>query len=333
MSAEVLLDREELEELGVLPGPGLVDRPQAEQINFFGLPRLGAGSELRGHRAVLVGVPFDGGAQEHSSARFAPHHTRRASAGIGRFHPVHRVDVFAAVRGADAGNVPIPEDPALAIVRIEEEISRILRASAVPFVAGGCSAGTLPAVRAIHAKHGPLACIHVGAHLDLSAPGAQDRSSSTFHDLLEASYLEDAQLYQIGVRAPWSGPGEDILAARHGTKVFPMEELVEHGIPSVGAQVRAQLADRPVFLSFNLEAVDPAFAPATPRPAPGGLAAREAFRLIRSLAGINLVGMEVTGLLPALDRGELSSTLAAHVLYEGLALVAVLERRRVTRPY
>jgi agmatinase len=291
------------------------------QINFF---RLEA-APLAGARAALLGVPWDGGTTYHPGARLAPWEVRRASALLQSFHPTRKVDVFGRGRVVDHGNVAVPPfSPALAREAIEAEIGAVLAAGAVPFVVGGDHSITYPILRAVAKAHGPVAVVHLDAHLDTSGPegwGDAYHHGTPIRNALLEGLVDNGALHQVGIRAPWAGREDGALVADHGGHLHDMDTIAERGIAAVARTIRAAVGDQPVYLTLDVDGVDPAFAPGTGTPVPGGLSAREALALVRGLAGVNLVGMDVVEVCPARDVADLTVHLAAHLLFEGLALL------------
>ena len=303
------------------------------QTPFFRLPsadprQLGAGS---GVDAVVMGVPHDGGTTYQPGARFAPFHVRRVSALVQTFHPFHRVDVFGKLRAVDGGNAVFPPFGREAMRdAVEGAIAGVLACGAAPFLVGGDHSITLPALRAVAAAHGPVALVHVDAHLDTSGPevwgDAYHHGTAIRHALTEG-LVGRGQLYQIGIRAPWGSGDDGALAASFGARSITADELAARSVADAMAEVREQIGERPVYVTFDVDGVDPAFAPGTGTPVPGGLTAREALALLRGLAGTRLVGMDVVEVAPPLDHADLTCHLAAHLIYEGLALAALRRGR------
>jgi agmatinase len=277
--------------------------------------------------AVLLGAPYDGGSTYQSGARLAPYHVRRVSALVQSFHPVYRLDVFAHARAVDGGNVPCPPfDPAATRDLIRREVALVVAAGAVPFLVGGDHSVALPALRAIAERFGPLAVVHVDAHLDTSDAatwGERYHHGAPLRHALDEGLVAAGQLYQIGIRAPSADEDEASWSQRHGALVFGPDEVAERGIARLGRDIRQRIGRRKVYLTFDVDAVDPAHAPGTGTPVPGGLSAREAIGLLRSLAGVDLVGMDLVEVAPALDHADITCVLAAHLLYEGVALAAL----------
>lgn len=290
--------------------------------HFFRLPPLAEAAATPG--AVLLGVPYDLGSTHHPGSRFAPWAVRSASVTVGSWHPTRHLDVFATLGCVDGGNIVFPPFAAdLVRAEIARHVQALSSTGSRPFLVGGDHSITLPVARGLRAVHGALAIIHVDAHLDTSPPDtwAEEHHHGTplRHCLTEGLV---SSLQQVGVRAPWQHAEEGALAARHGAHSVSIEDVAERGAADVAAELRERVGKAPVYLSFDVDAVDPAFAPGTGTQVPGGLSSREALALVRGLAGINLVGMDVVEVCPALDVGEQTSLLAAYLLFEGLGVAA-----------
>ena len=145
--------------------------------------------------------------------------------------------------------------------------------------------------------------------------------------MIQDGLVAPGRLCQIGIRGSWGAASDGDLSARHGGRIVDVDELSSRGPAAIAAEIREIVGDRPAYLTFDVDAVDPAFAPGTGTPVPGGLSAREALALVRALAGVRLVGMDVVEVAPALDHADLTAHLAAHLLFEGLALGALSSGR------
>lgn len=300
---------------------------------FFRLPLadLGGAAPYNGLAAVVLGIPYDAATTYHPGARFAPYEVRRVSALLQSFHPSHKVDVFAALEAADGGNLAVPPfTPSLAREVIEHEVGAVVGAGAVPFVVGGDHSVALPAMRAVAKAFGPLAVVHFDAHLDTSdgAVWGDDYHHGTpLRHAIQEGLVERGQLHQIGIRATWGDAREGAVSADHGAVRYDMDAVERLGIGEIMARVAAAVGARPVYVTFDVDALDPAFAPGTGTPVPGGLSSREALSALRALVGVRLVGMDVVEVCPARDHADVTCHLAAHLVYEGLALLAVARAR------
>ncbi|HTN50851.1 MAG TPA: agmatinase [Anaeromyxobacter sp.] len=299
------------------------------QAPFFRLP-VAVAAPPPGTHAVLLGVPTDLGTTYQPGARLAPWHVRRVSALVQPWHPVHRLDVFAEVPAVDGGNAAFPPFSAAAMREaVEARVEEVIAAGAVPFLLGGDHSVSLPALRAVARRRGPLALVHLDAHLDTSGPetwGEAFHHGTPFRHAIDEGLVARGALFHVGIRGPWSSAAEAEPSARHGGRIYAVEELEERGVAAIGAEIRRAVGSRPTYVTFDVDALDPAYAPGTGTPVPGGLTTREALALLRALAGAPLAGMDVVEVSPALDQGDRTSTLAAHLLFEGLALLAAAGR-------
>ncbi|MFT3836942.1 MAG: agmatinase [Myxococcaceae bacterium] len=278
-------------------------------------------------QAALLGVPYDGGATHHPGARFAPWSVREASATIQPYHTGHHLDVFARLRAVDGGNVVFPPfDSRQVREAIEKHAAHLLSEGVAPFVVGGDHSIALPLLRAVAAKHGPVHVLHFDAHLDTSGPeiwGEDFHHGSPLRHALKEKLIAPKGLIQVGLRASWGSAEDGELAGSHGARMISADQFNDRGPTELGQSIKRDLAGKPVYLTFDVDAFDPSFAPGTGTPEPGGLYPREVFRLLRELSGIQLVGMDVVEVCPARDVNGATSLLAAHVLFEGLALAAL----------
>ncbi|MEZ4454341.1 MAG: agmatinase [Nannocystaceae bacterium] len=305
------------------------------QIPFFRLPCADLAAEARARAevdAVILGVPWDGSVTYQPGARFAPYEVRRVSALVQPFHPRHRIDVFQALRTVDGGNVAVPPfDPRGARQAIQGEVERILALGARPFVVGGDHSVALPVMRALAARHGPLALVHIDAHADTSTSliwGESIHHGTVIRNACDEGLVARGMLFQIGVRAPWGDRGDGDFARDQQAVVYAIDDVHDAGVGAIARAIVTAIGDRPTYLSLDIDGIDPAFAPGTGTPVPGGLTASEALRLLRSLAGLRLVGMDVVEICPALDHADITVHLGAALLYEGLALAALDRRAR-----
>ena len=283
----------------------------------------------------MLAVPHDGGTTYQPGARLAPYHVRRVSALLQNHHPVHDVDIFTRLRCVDAGNVVFPPFDRTAMrAAIEAEVRQLVTADIVPIVLGGDHSITLPVLRALAKRVGPLAVVHIDAHLDLSGP---ETWSDDFHHgtpirhALDEGLIERGQLYQLGIRGSRASEYDDGLAAAHDSVLMSADEIGHHGVRRATSEIRERIGSRPVYITFDIDAIDPAFAPGTGTPVPGGLTSREAIGLLRGLAGLDVRGADVVEVCPSLDHADITSHLAAHLLWEMLALVAVRRDRLAER--
>jgi agmatinase len=238
----------------------------------------------QGANAVLLGVPHDAGTTYQPGARFAPFEIRRVSALVQGHHLEHSCDVFDRIAAIDGGNVAFPPfDRALMRAAVDGEVAQVLDAGAAPFVVGGDHSVALPALRAIARHHGPVAVVHVDAHLDtgsLETWGDEFHHGTPLRHAIQEGLIAKGQLHQVGIRGPWGAADEGALSGSIGGTLATMATVEARGIAHLMAEIREKIGEHPVYLTFDIDAIDPAFAPGTGTPVPGGLTSREAFALI-----------------------------------------------------
>ncbi len=302
------------------------------QTPFFRLPcapqtQLGDSGRFAGARAVLMGVPYDSGTTYLPGARVAPYHVRRVSALISPVHPKHRLDVFDAVPSLDGGNVPTsPFSPGAMREAVEVEVGAVLAAGATPLIVGGDHSITTPILRALYRARGPICVVHIDAHFDTSDGGVwgdEFHHGTPIRHALSDGLIDPGGLFQLGLRGGWKDGDEAALSLHHGARLFPACVFEDRSASDLAGEVRAAIGDRPAYISVDVDGVDPAFAPGTGTPVPGGLSSRELLTFLDGLAGIELVGMDVVEVCPPQDHADLTSMLAAHTLFSGLGLLAV----------
>lgn len=297
------------------------------QTPFFRLPTATA---LASADVAVLGVPHDGGTTYQPGARLAPYHLRRVSALVQGYHPEHGIDVFAALRCVDAGNVAFPPfDREAMRMAVESEVRQLAAARITPLVIGGDHSISLPVMRALSKRFGPLAVIHFDAHLDTSGPevwGDEFHHGTPIRHAVEEGLIAEGQLFQIGVRGPRGSAGDDALVRRRGHSLFTTDHVAERGVRYLSAELRERIGTRPVYVTFDLDAIDPAFAPGTGTPVPGGLTAREALGLLRGLAGLEICGADLVEYCPPLDHADITGHLAVNLAWEMLAALAVTRR-------
>lgn len=306
-----------------------------ESPRFAGLRtfmRLPHSTEWDGADAVVVGAPFDTATSFRAGARFGPEAIRAASLLLRPYHPVLDVDVLERLSVIDGGDLPVvPGDVVRTYAGIEAGLAPIVDAGAFPLVLGGDHSTTLASLRALARRHGPLALIHLDAHADTWEEyfGNEYFHGTTFRRAAEEGVVDPARSLQAGMRGSLYGPGDYGLSTDLGFQVIDGEELARIGPAGLREAALARAGDAPVFLSFDIDFVDPAFAPATGTPEPGGPTSREALDCLRALRGLRLVGADCVEVAPAYDGpGQQTAVLAATVAWDILALRALGQERR-----
>lgn len=274
---------------------------------------------------ALVGVPFDGGVTNRPGARHGPREMRNASSLTRRMHHVTRVDPYALCRVADVGDVPFTHGFHLeeSLADIAGFLSRVHAAGAVPLVAGGDHSITLPVLRALAAER-PVALVHVDAHTDTwdSFLGSKFVHGSPFRRAAEEGLIDPARTIQIGIRGAQNAADGWDYSAEAGMTVMFMEEFEEVGPEAAAARARELVGERPVYVSFDIDVLDPAFAPGTGTPEIGGMTTREALCLVRGLRGLDLIGADVVEVSPPFDPSGGTALAGATIMYELLCHLA-----------
>ena len=292
---------------------------------FARLPRR---DEVDHCDVAVAGVPFDSGVTYRPGARFGPGAVRNASRLLRAYHPGLDVRPFAAQQVADAGDIACnPFDIQEAIAQIESGAEEILSGASHLLSIGGDHTIALPLLRVMKRRHGPVALLHFDAHLDTwdTYFGAEYTHGSPFRRAWEEELLLQDHAMHVGIRGPLFSPDDLVDDERFGFAIVGAMDMNTTGIADVVARVRERLADAPVYVSIDIDVLDPAHAPGTGTPEAGGLTSRELLGILRGLAGVNVVGADIVEVAPPYDHAEITAMAASHVAYELLALFA---RRR-----
>ncbi len=275
---------------------------------------------------ALLGIPYDGGTSYRPGARYGPRNVREQSSLIRPWNPVLRVSPFEKLRVADYGDVdvvPISIEGTLAA--IQRETDALVAAGVVPLSVGGDHSVTLAILRSLAGRHGRLGLVHFDAHPDTWDEyfGSKYFHGTTFRRAVEEGLVDGRRVVQIGIRGPLYGADDFDFHREHGLEAIRIETVKERGTAWVIERLR-RLSGGPVYCSFDIDAVDPAYAPATGTPEVGGLTSFEALCLVRGLEGLDLVGADVVEVSPPYDGpGQITSLLAANLLFELLSLFAL----------
>jgi agmatinase len=284
--------------------------------------------ELAGVDVAVYGIPFDTATSYRTGPRFGPEAIRSASALLRPYNPALGVNLVDALSIVDYGDVPVsPGDTERTYAQVEEALAPLVDAGVFPAALGGDHAITLAELRALARKHGPLALVQLDSHGDVweSYFGQRYFHGTTFKRALEEELLDAHASVQAGMRGSLYGPGDIDVAKEMGFTVLTTDELRELGPQRYGELVREKTGDRPVFMSFDIDFLDPAFAPGTGTPEAGGFSTAEALAFVRSLRGVNLVGCDVVEVSPPYDGpGGVTALAAATVMYELLSLRALM---------
>lgn len=290
---------------------------------FMRLPHV---TELDGVDAAAVGIPFDTGTSYRSGPRFGPEAIRSTSALLRPYHPAFGLDLLEAVSTVDYGDLPVaPGDTEGTYARVEEAMAPLVEAGVLPLVMGGDHSITLAELRVLARAHGPLALVQLDAHADTweSYFGQRYFHGTTFKRAVEEGLLDAGASVQAGLRGSLYGERDLEVSRELGFRVLPSEELRALGPDGFAREVRERVGERPVFLSFDVDFLDPAFAPGTGTPEIAGFSTAEAVAFLRALRGIQLAGCDVVEVSPPYDSpGQPTALAAANVLWELLALRA-----------
>jgi agmatinase len=287
---------------------------------------LPAAASAKDLDVALLGIPYDGGVSYRTGARFGPRAVREQSSLIRPWNPVLKVHPFEKMRVADCGDVdvvPIAIERTLAA--IQAKVGEVMDDGALPVCVGGDHSVTLGILRAIARKHGPVGLVHFDAHPDTWDEyfGSKFFHGTPFRRAVEEGLISPKRMIQVGIRGPLYGDEDFAFHEQHGIEVVRIEAVKEHGTAWV-TECFNRLRGGPVYLSFDIDAVDPAFAPATGTPEVGGLTSYEALVLVRALASLNIVGADVVEVSPPYDGpGQITALLAANLLFEIVSLLAL----------
>jgi len=271
---------------------------------------------------ALLGIPYDGGTSYRTGARYGPRHIRDQSSLIRPWNPALKVAPFERLRVADYGDVDVaPVSIEGTFAAIERDVGALVQAGVTPLSVGGDHSVTLPILRALARRHGPLALVHFDAHPDTWDEyfGSKHFHGTTFRRAVEEGLVDGRRIIQIGIRGPLYGPDDFDFHAAHGLEVLRIEDVKERGT-AWAAERLERLTGRPAYCSFDI----PAYAPATGTPEVGGLSSYEALVLVRALRSLDLVGADVVEVSPPYDGpGQITSLLAANLLFELLSTLAL----------
>jgi agmatinase len=281
---------------------------------------LGVARTDRAARYCVVGAPFDIGTTNRSGARFGPEAIRRASRMlVDGEHPMHWVEP-ATLDLSDIGNLSLAlGDIPQSLAMIEKQVDGIAHLLAL----GGDHSITLALLRALARSIGPVAMVHFDAHVDTwpDSFGNPHGHGSVFYRAIEEGLVDPKHMVQIGIRSPVARSVYDWTVGK-GVTIVPAEAVHERGAASVANTIRDVIGDAPAYLSFDIDALDPSFAPGTGTPEVGGLATWQAQAILRRLRGLKFRGMDVVEVAPPYDVSEITALAAATMAWEYLSLVA-----------
>jgi len=289
--------------------------------------RRPASRDLKGIDVAVVGIPFDSGTSYRSGTRFGPRKIREASLLLWGHNQILKVAPAEKLKIVDYGDVNIiPVDIKAANQAITSEVAAILKENVTVAALGGDHSITLPLLRAHAEKHGPLAVIHFDSHPDTWDFEYQSHPFShgtPFRRALEEGLVDPEAYVQVGIRGSTTS-ADDLADARQlGARVITIDEAFEIGIPAVAKIIQEKVGQRPIYVSLDIDVVDPAFAPGTGTPEVGGFNSYQMLQLLRSLQGLELIGFDLVEVSPPYDHSDITSILAANLVFELLSLIAL----------
>jgi agmatinase len=304
------------------PVDGLQVPRFAGHSTFARLPRL---EDVEAFDVAVVGVPFDSGVTYRPGARFGPSHIRQGSRLLRPYNPALDVSPFAGVQVVDAGDIaanPFSIEEALA--QIEEGVRELSADGRDVVLLGGDHTVTLPALRALKDQHGPIALVHFDAHLDtwdtyFDAPFTH---GTPFRRAWQEGLLDADHTMHVGIRGSLYSRDDLAEDATMGFSIVPARDLDRLGADRVVEMIRERVGDAPVYISIDIDVLDPGFAPGTGTPEAGGLTSRELLAMVRGFAGSNVVGADVVEVSPPYDHAEITAIAAANLAYEYCSVFA-----------
>lgn len=295
---------------------------------YSGIPtfmRTPFATNLNGLDIALVGVPYDGAVEARSGARQGPRQIRDMSSMMRAIHHVTRINPYKLCRVADVGDVHFKQifDVVASHADITSFYERLHKSGIVPLSAGGDHSITLPIMRAIAVDH-PVGLVHIDAHTDCCDEEMNSKYShgTPFRRAVEEGLLEPKRTIQIGIRGAANSDECWEFGPKQGIRIVYIEEFNKLGVEKVITEMRRVVGKGPTYVSFDIDSIDPAYAPGTGTPEIGGLTTIEAQGLIRGLRGLNLVGADVVEVSPPFDSSGNTALIGATIMYEILCLLA-----------
>jgi agmatinase len=295
----------------------------AGAATFARLPRI---DEVSSFDVALLGAPFDGGVSFRPGARFGPSAIRQASRHLRpAYNPAQDVSPYSVLQAVDAGDVPCnPFDIDHAIQQIDDGVAELLASGGRPVMLGGDHTIALGGLRAVARRHGPVALIHFDAHLDTwnSYFGADRTHGTIFRRAFEEGLLAPDVSSHVGIRGPLYAAQDLVDDASFGFEIVRAIDIERIGLDEIVDGVRRRTGGAPVYLSIDIDVLDPAFAPGTGTPEMGGLTSRELLALVRALPPDQIVAADLVEVSPPYDHAEITSLAAATLGYEITSLMA-----------
>ena len=302
----------------------------AGPVSYGGAPYTQDAALLAGFDVAIVGAPTDDLVSDRPGTRFAPRAIRSASCPPGP-HLEAKIDAFAELRIVDYGDAPVlPADPARTHAAIEETVGEVLDAGLVPIVLGGDHSIAEPDMRACAKRHGAVGLVHFDTHTDTGTEvfGVEVSHGTPMYRLVRDGHVDPKRYVQIGLRGYWPGEQEFGWQAQQGITAFFMHDVRDRGIDAIVEQTVETVGEGPVFLSVDVDVLDPAFAPGTGTPEPGGMTSVELLKAVRAVAErLELVGADVVEVIPtAVGSADITALVADRIVREILTGIALRRR-------
>jgi len=294
---------------------------------FMRMPRM---SDVENPDFVIFGMPFDTASSYRSGARFGPSGIRSISSMMKPNNVIMGVNILEELKGADYGDVNVTPGYILPTYEsIERELQPIVDAGIIPIGLGGDHSVTLAEMRAVANKYGPLSMVHFDSHADINDEvfGQKYNHGTPFRRSIEEGIVDPTRSIQIGMRGSLYDPNEHRIAEDElGYRLIPAHKVFDMGFDAVVKEIKDRVGNHPVFLTFDIDFVDPAYAPGTGTPEVGGFTSRETLSLIRKLKDLNFVAFDVVEVAPAYDHGEITSYMAANICFEYISMLALKKK-------
>ena len=286
--------------------------------------RLPQATSLDGLDVAVLGIPLDIGTSWRSGTRFGPKQIRAESAMLRPYNMATKAAPFDYLQVADIGDLAINTFSLPDSLRIiEASYDAIVGTNVVPVAMGGDHSITLPILRSIAKKYGPVAVVHVDAHADVNEDmfGEKENHGTVFRRAYEEGLIQADKTYQIGLRGTGYAASDFTEAQGWGFQQFPASELWHRSLNNLGAEIRRDIGNRPTYITYDIDSLDPAYAPGTGTPEIGGLTTPQALELIRALRGVNIVGCDLVEVSPPYDTSGNTALTGANLLYEMLCVL------------